>query len=763
MLDKIRAKILIEGVVQGVGFRPFVYRVAKETQLCGYILNSTSGVIIEVEGKKDKIDTFFSKIVNSFPPLAKISQKRIEFYQELVGFSKFEIRESKSSQKEGQLLISPDICVCDACLEEFFNSNDRRYLYPFINCTNCGPRFTIIEALPYDRERTTMKEFEMCPQCKSEYENIENRRFHAQPNACPQCGPQLWLEDGDKPIGEIKEAINLLKSGEILAIKGLGGFHLACDATQEAPCRRLRDKKGRDYKPFAIMSYDISRIKEFCYLSEKEEELLLLPSRPIVLLSKKKEILAESIAPHLNSLGVMLPYSPLHYLLVQPFLALVMTSGNYSDKPLIIDNARVKRELKNITPFSLFHNRKIKNRCDDSVAFVVDSVPVIIRRARGYSPLPIPLKFNLPPVLGLGAELKITFCFIEKNFAFLSPHIGDLKNYDVFTYYRETLDNFCKLFKFPKPEVIVSDLHPDYISTSLAEDYAKSENIKLLKVQHHHAHIASCMAEHNLDNPVIGIAMDGAGFGEEESIWGGEFMVVDYKYYRRLGHLRELPLPGGDKAVKEPWRIAAALLSSCKRIIPKEKISLYSRYKEKIDIIEELVAKGINTFFTSSAGRLFDCIAAILGIREEVDYEGQAAMELEALASCYQASKKEEKYLFNIKGEENFYIDTLPIIEQIIEDIDKGRPKEEIAYRFHFTMSQIIKEAAEKIREKERLDKVCLSGGVFQNRLLLSLSLKELRERGFEVFFNSSVPPNDGGISLGQAVIGGMKLKAGCV
>jgi len=571
-----RAKILIKGIVQGVGFRPFIYNLAKTYSLNGWVLNSTEGVSIELEGKKPTLATFIDDIPKKAPSLAMIDSVDVE-YLPPVGYETFIIRYSEGA-KDKYVKISPDVCICPDCLSELFDIQDRRYRYPFINCTNCGPRFTIIEDIPYDREKTTMRKFKMCPLCQAEYDDPANRRFHAQPNACAECGPSVTLEDLTGSIecnDPIKETIKLLKEGKIVAVKGLGGFHLACDAENDDAVAILRRKKRRTFKPFAVMSRDINKIKQYCYIEEEEKQLLLSVQRPIVLLKKLEDCpISELVAPNNNYLGVMLPYTPLHYLLLDSpaLVALVMTSGNISEEPIAIDNTEAKMRLAvsrrrpllfaDLADYFLMHNRDILMRCDDSVASILNGQEVMIRRSRGYAPFPIDLNFSMPEILACGPELKNTFCLTKENHAFLSQHIGDLQNIEAFNYYQDAIEHFKRLFRI-NPKIVAYDLHPEYLSTKYA---LAQEKVQLVGVQHHHAHIVSCMAENGLvarkSSKVIGVACDGTGYGMDGAIWGCEFLLSDESDFRRCAHLKYIPLPGGDAAIKEPYRMAISYLYS---------------------------------------------------------------------------------------------------------------------------------------------------------------------------------------------------------
>ncbi len=743
-----RVHILVQGIVQGVGFRPFVYGLAKKFGLCGWVLNDEQGVQIEVEGEEGAIEGFLSGL-NAPPPLAMIEEVRTEDLPPL-GYHDFEIRESERGA-ERFALISPDIATCRDCLRELFDPQDRRYRYPFINCTNCGPRFTIIRDIPYDRDKTTMAPFRMCEPCSREYHDPLNRRFHAQPNACPACGPQVRLLRGDGiklPCPDpIREAVRLLREGRILAVKGLGGFHLACDARNEEAVSRLRRRKYREDKPFALMCRDLEVAGRLCRLDGTAAELLQSKERPIVILPKREDV-APSVAPYHRTLGLMLPYTPLHHLLFSDGLdVLVMTSGNLSDEPIAYKDEDALKRLQGIAEYFLLHNREIHMRCDDSVLKPFRGGATFFRRSRGYVPYPIKLKRRGKSVLGCGAELKNTFCLTKGDYAFMSHHIGDLENFETLTSFEEGIEHFKRLFQI-EPEVVVHDLHPDYLSTR----YALGLELPKFGIQHHFAHALSCMAEHGLEGPVLAVVMDGTGYGEDGTVWGGEFLEASLEGYRRLGHLRQVPLPGGDRAVKEPWRMATVYLQQVFRSPKEVKIPFISWLgPRRWRLTTEMVQGGINSPLTSSTGRLFDAVSALLGIRHEVNYEGQAAIELEQVA----AEGEGGEYPYAIEEEEGrLILDPLPTILQIVEEIRKREDPSLIAARFHNTLARATAEMISKMREATGLSEVVLSGGCFQNHLLLGRICHLLEERDFRVWIHRKVPPNDGGIALGQALYG---------
>ncbi len=765
-----RNRLLLSGVVQGVGFRPFVYRLAHDHALKGWVSNSSKGVVVEVEGEEGDLEAFARDIRAKAPPLASIDKVEIEELPP-AGYQGFSIEES-SLKEAKSTLISPDIATCKDCLKEIFDPKDRRYRYPFTNCTGCGPRFTIIEDIPYDRAKTTMKKFDMCPDCRAEYDDPLNRRFHAQPNACPACGPKLTLaesggaEAGGKLTGEtdpIEAAAALLKKGKIIALKGLGGFQLACDGASEAAVSELRRRKRRPDKPFAVMMRDLTQIKEHALVSGKEEEILLGTGRPILLLTKRPGSgLARSIACGLDRFGVMLPYTPLHHLLLNEFSSpLVMTSGNLSEEPIAYRNEEAFQRLGKIADYFLLSDRDIHSRYDDSVVEVASESEVIVRRARGYAPAPIPLSYDSAPILAVGGELKNTFCLAKGGHAFLSQHFGDMEDMETFAHFEETLNLYTKLFAI-EPASVAHDLHPGYMTTKFA---ASLEGVRLLGVQHHHAHIASVMAENGLQDKVIGLAFDGSGLGSDGAIWGGEFFLTGLEGFERLGHLKEVGLPGGDGAIRAPYRMAIShLMAHFGRDLSSLKLDLLARVDEaELENISLQIEKGINTPPTSSMGRLFDAASAIIGIRDRISYEGQAAIELEAAAN----HGEEGSYPFQVKAEEVegrahpvWVVDAGPLLEAILLDLENGVERGVIAARFHGAVVDLSTLITGRIAEATGVNTVALSGGVFQNRLLSNKLISRLNSLGLEVFTNRLVPSNDGGLSLGQAAIANFILKS---
>ena len=770
-------RIFINGIVQGVGFRPFVYSLAVRYQLKGWVRNTSGGVEIEVTGSQQNLDQFLSSLRDETPPLAQIDSLKHEPISP-DGYDSFQIHHSKEIAG-GFQPISPDVSICADCSDELFTPTDHRYRYPFINCTNCGPRFTIIKDIPYDRPLTTMAGYNLCSTCETEYENPLDRRFHAQPVACIDCGPQVWLESVQNPgenlaVGNpaIEKTQRLLSKGEIVAIKGLGGFHLACNAEDETVLMKLRARKSRPFKPMAVMMPDLATVQDHCQISDKETELLTSPQRPILLLDKRStSSLTEVVAPGQNTIGVMLPYTPLHYLLFSnngnypeaPYSILVMTSANISGNPILTDNQQVRDTLAGIADFFLFHDRDIHIHCDDSVVRVHSITdtekPKLypIRRSRGYSPQPIQLPISSVSVLGVGAELKNTFCLTKDSYGFLSQHIGDLKNLETLTSFEESITHFEGLFR-ASPDLIVCDLHPDYLSTRYALDRSEVSGMPVIKTQHHHAHITSCLADNQYhgQEPVIGIAFDGIGYGDDGAFWGGEFLIADYKEYFRVGQLKYFPLPGGDTAIREPWRIALSLLSTYgfswnptnPALIYGESIQEIIPGGSPIQALKKQLESKINTPLTSSIGRLFDGVSAIIGVRQTITYEGQAAIELETVAD------PDERDSYHIEITKEKIIDPGKMLESILKDYQDGISPSRISTRFHNGLAEMVHEMALILRKKYNLNRVALSGGVWQNMTLLHKTENHLSKSGFEVLLHQKVPPNDGGLSLGQVVIG---------
>ncbi|OGN99940.1 MAG: carbamoyltransferase HypF [Chloroflexi bacterium RBG_13_51_52] len=749
------SRISVRGVVQGVGFRPFVYQLAIRHNLHGWVCNTSEDVKIEAEGNKQDIEFFINDLREQAPPMSYIEEIEVTAGRP-EDYAKFEIRPSVPEAGKYQL-ISPDIATCPDCLREIFSPSDRRYRYPFTNCTNCGPRFTIINDIPYDRPNTTMKSFQMCPECQKEYNNPFDRRFHAQPNACPVCGPQLELRiaqgvrvDTDDIIKKVGE---LLKNGKIIAIKGLGGFLLACDATSDKAVNLLRLRKNRPAKPLAIMVATIEEAERHCEVDEDEAKLLTSPGSPIVLMKWKTESnIFQSVAPGLKYLGVMLPYTPLHHLLLKEAgLPLVMTSGNLSEEPIARDNDEALKRLSGIADYFLMHNRDIYARYDDSVMIVEQGIPRFTRRARGYAPYPIRLPFKSRQILGCGAEEKNTFCLTRDNYAFVSQHIGDMENLETLEHYVNTITLYKKLFRI-EPQIIACDMHPEYLPTKYAKELAEQEKIKLVSVQHHHAHIASCLADNGVKGPVIGVSFDGTGYGTDGNIWGGEFMVADFKKFDRPAYLEYLPLAGGAQAIRKPYRTAIGYLLALGIGLDKNLPLFKYIKKSELEIIKEQVAKGVNAPLTSSMGRLFDAVTALTGIRGIIEYEAQAAIDLEMLA--YIAADENGSYPFALEQHDSTSVIRLhDLFTAIIKDVLNKTSEAVIAARFHNTVVHMILETCQDISAKTSIIKVALSGGVFQNRLLVRKTLPLLESAGFEVYTHRQVPCNDGGISLGQVVI----------
>jgi hydrogenase maturation protein HypF len=770
------ASIGVRGIVQGVGFRPFVYALAVKHKLKGWVYNTSEDVRIEVEGEAEAVEQFERELETKAPPLAHIENVTIK-YRPPRGYQNFEIRQSQAQAGKYQL-ISPDVATCQACLGELLNPEDRRYRYPFTNCTNCGPRFTIIEDMPYDRPKTTMRYFQMCPQCQAEYDNPRDRRFHAQPNACPKCGPQVELVDNQGNLvntwNAIAAASQLLKEGKIMAVKGLGGFLLACDATNDTVVKTLRQRKKRPSKPLAIMVTNVDEAKRHCDVSPEEEKLLTSPQSPIVLMRwREGSSVSQEVAPNLQFLGIMLPYTPLHHILLRDTgRPLVMTSGNLSEEPIARDNDEALRRLSGIADYFLVHNRDIYSRYDDSVAIVERGTSQLIRRARSYAPYPIRLSFKTRQVLGCGAEDKNNFCLTKDNYAFVSQHIGDMENMETLEHFDTTISLYKRLFHI-EPEIIAYDLHPDYLATKYAQELGKS-GLKLVPVQHHHAHIASCLADNGLEGPAIGVAFDGTGMGADGNIWGGEFLVADYRNFSRTGHLEYLPLPGGAAAIKRPYRIAigyiltllgenaldAVIASEAKQSQPA---SIGRVAETEMEVIKRQLERKINSPLSSSMGRLFDAVSALLGIRGEIDYEGQAAVELEMAAlssviarrvSDEAISDVGESYPYRIVEDDGIRIVRLgDLFLAVIEDLHRGVSKGRISVKFHNTVARMINEMCHLIADETSISQVALSGGVFQNRLLLRKTVSLLESSGLQVFTHRQVPCNDGDVSLGQAVI----------
>lgn len=751
--DIKRLHINVNGIVQGVGFRPFVLRIATENNLSGFVRNSKSGVEIEVEGNLEDIDRFVSELREKAPPQSEIIHLET-FHISVQHSNQFEIIAS-TNEIGNQTLISPDVCICDDCLGELFDPRNRRYLYPFINCTNCGPRLTIIENIPYDRKYTTMNKFEMCEECSKEYYDPHDRRFHAQPNACPKCGPNVWLEQrGDDLIVENYEAITKaardLTNGKIVAVKGLGGFHLAVDAYNDEAIKKLRLRKRREEKPFAVMVSNVNQLNDLVWLSDDEKILLTSFARPILLLKKKNCRISESVAPNNKRLGVMLAYTPLHHVLLKEFekysknhpSVLVMTSANFSEEPIEITNDGAKKNLSEVADSFLFHNRDILIRADDSIGMFIINKQRIIRRSRGFVPKPFFIKKSGIAVLGVGAELKNTICLLKNDKVFISQHIGDLTNFSAHQFFKETIVYQQKIIDC-KAEFVGYDLHPDYLATR----WAKEENkLPSFGVQHHHAHMASCMGEHNLTNDVIGIILDGTGYGIGGTIWGGEILVGGFTKVKRYSHLETIPLPGGDAAIKEPWRIAVSYLyHSFDGKLPQ----LNFLSNPSTNIILQMLENKINCPLTSSAGRLFDAVSVICGGPERIRYEAQAAIELMQKIETIDV----EAYLIDEEEIKLKAISLKSLVRNVVKDVVKNVPLSIISAKFHKTFAQLLIKKAEQARAETKINNIILSGGVFQNEILLELMENELKRLNFNVYSHSKIPTNDGGISFGQVLV----------
>ncbi|MHC0062184.1 carbamoyltransferase HypF [Nostoc sp. UIC 10890] len=778
-------EIRVRGTVQGVGFRPTVYRLAKAYGLCGDVCNDGEGVLIRVSGSEEALTEFVARLQTECPPLAKINQLIRTPYKGEFNFNNFVISSSVNSAIKTEVV--PDAATCPQCQQEIFDPFSRFYRYPFTNCTHCGPRLSIIRAIPYDRCNTSMSAFVMCPECGKEYHDVENRRFHAQPVACYACGPTAWLERADgksvtasmfSMLDDVDAVCTLLQKGEIVAIKGLGGIHLACDATQETVVQKLRQRKKRYHKPFALMARDIEIIEQYCIVNAKEKELLANSAAPIVLLQVTgKKVVAPSVAAGQNTLGFMLPYTPLHHLILRRMnRPIVLTSGNLADEPQCIDNDEAREKLGKIADYFLFHNREIINRVDDSVVRVVGDKVQTIRRARGYAPAPISLPpgfHNVPQILAMGSELKNTFCLLREGEAILSQHLGDLENAAAFNAYQETLNLYLNLFDH-KPEVIAIDKHPEYLSSKFGKELAETNQIKIHQIQHHHAHIAACMAENgiSLDSPpVLGIALDGLGYGDDSTLWGGEFLLADYRRFKRLATFKPVAMVGGEQAIYQPWRntytqlIAANLWNDCEQKYTDLEIVQFLKNKP-LKLLNQLIEKGINSPPASSVGRLFDAVAAAIGIyRDECSYEGQAAIAMEAIVDVSSLNNDKETliYPFSFSFSDSIYcIDPRPMWQALLDDLQQQIPQSVMAAKFHKGLANAIVEMVKHLSQENLIYHVALTGGVFQNCILLEQVTQGLQTLGIKVLTHSLVPANDGGLSLGQAVIAAAQLIHEC-
>jgi hydrogenase maturation protein HypF len=754
-----RTRVRVEGIVQGVGFRPFVHALAGRLGLAGLVGNDAGGVFVEVEGAAETVERFLEALAAEAPPLAVIERVTATPLAP-TGAAGFAIAPSLAGG-DRHTLVSPDTATCADCLRELADPDDRRFRYPFINCTNCGPRFTIVRDVPYDRPATTMASFEMCADCAREYADPADRRFHAQPVCCPACGPSLALLDrrGVSAEGDpLAGAGARLRDGAVVAVKGLGGYHLAADAGSEPAVAALRTRKHREDKPFAVMVADVQAARRLCAVGPAEEAMLASPRRPIVLLRRRGAAagVAASVAPGNRSLGVMLPYTPLHHLLLdQVGRPIVLTSGNVSDEPIAYQDPEALERLGGIADWFLVHDRPIHMRADDSVVRAFGGRELPLRRARGFAPQPLGLPWPFPRhVLACGAELKHTFCLAKGGHAFVSHHIGDLENYETYRSFTEGVEHFRRLFDVD-PEVVAHDLHPEYLSTKYALEL---DGVELEGVQHHHAHVAACLADNGEAGPVIGVAFDGLGFGSDGTIWGGELLVADLEGFRRTGHLEQVPMPGGAAAIKEPWRMAAAWLDAAFGAAVPEGLPVVGRHRDRWEQVVALGRSGTAAPVTSSAGRLFDAVAAILGVRDAVNYEGQAAVELEQLADPAESAA----YPVRVApaGDGRLRLGGADLVRGVVSDLSAGVPTPLIAARFHNGLAAATVAACDALRAETGLETVALSGGVFQNMLLLERTVAGLEANGIRVLTHSRVPPNDAGISLGQAAVAGARDRA---
>lgn len=746
-------RITVRGAVQGVGFRPFVYRLATELKLKGWVKNSAAGALIEIEGPAQAVEQFLLRLEPQKPPHSFIQS--LEYVRlDPAGHTTFEIRHSDTT---GPLtaIVLPDIATCPECLKEMFDPANRRYRYPFTNCTHCGPRFSIIESLPYDRPNTTMRAFVMCAACQAEYDNPEDRRFHAQPNACPVCGPHVeFLDPNGRTLASRDEALAMaeaaIKDGKIVAVKGLGGFHLMVDARQDAAVRRLRERKHREEKPLALMFPDLDSIAQQCEFSELERRLLQSPESPIVLLRKRPGArgLSDAVAPGNPNLGVMLPYTPLHHLLLADLrIPLVATSGNISDEPICISETEALHRLAGVADAFLVHNRPIARHVDDSIARLILGREQVLRRARGYAPLPLPVPHDLPPLLAVGAHLKNAIAVAIGRQVVISQHIGDLETAEAWEAFKRVASDLPRLWGV-SPKRLVCDSHPDYLSTQFARDSGKP----FTAIQHHAAHVAACAAENEIIGPVLGVSWDGTGYGLDGTVWGGEFIRLDGNHWERVAHLRLFPLPGGDAAIKEPRRVALGILFELmgQNALARQELPTVQAFTpSELKIIVTMLSQRVNCPLTSSAGRLFDAVSSLIGLRQKLNFEGQAAMELEAAATAVTELKA---YPFSL-GENCGVIicDWMPMFDALLKDISQGLPAGVIAGKFHAALAELVVEVARKMSERS----VVLTGGCYQNRLLTELTVARLRAAGFTAYWHQRVPPNDGGIAFGQAVLGG--------
>lgn len=752
-----RVRIEVTGIVQGVGFRPFVAELARRLGLTGFVGNDSHGVFIEAEGEDEALRRLTEALSTDPPPLARVDHIRHEV-RPAVGDREFTIAASEVTNRR-DAIVAADAGTCADCVREINDPADRRYRYAFTNCTNCGPRYTIVRDLPYDRQRTTMADFVMCGRCQAEYDDPHNRRYHAQPVCCPACGPSLRLVSrrGELNVDDpIRAAAEHLRRGDIMAIKGLGGYHLAADATNEDAVARLRTRKHREDRPFAVMVSDLAAAEELCAIDAAAARLLESPERPIVLLRRTTGgDIASAIAPRTRELGLMLAYTPLHHLLLEAFgAAIVLTSGNLSDEPIAFDDTDAFDRLSTVADVFLTHDRAIQTRVDDSVARSTPTGPVLLRRSRGYAPTPIRLPWRFErPVLACGAELKNTVCLGREQHAFVSHHIGDLENFETFASFRAGIEHLQRLLDIA-PAVVAFDLHPDYLSTKHAMEL---DGVELVGVQHHHAHVASCLADNGSDGPVIGVAFDGTGYGGDGTVWGGEFLIADLVTSTRAAHLSPVRLPGGAAAIRAPWRMAASYLDAAFDGTMPVDLPVAARQGGRWDQVRAAAAADINSPLTSSAGRLFDAVAAILDVRDEVRYEGQAAVELEQMID----DSEPGQYAVSVTDEEVPQVQAVDLIRSVVRDRAAHVPTGVIAARFHGGLAQMIISVCVELRHRHGYSTVALSGGVFQNVALVGRTITGLRAAGFDVLTHHQVPPNDGGISLGQAVVAAARDRQG--
>ena len=759
--------MVVRGVVQGVGFRPFVYRLALEEGLAGFVGNDTDGVTIEIEGPEERVEAFLARLQTEAPPLSRIDSVAVRELG-LAEDSNFRI---VSSEVLGRVStgIPADAATCPDCLRELLDPADRRYRYPFLNCTNCGPRFTITRRIPYDRPQTSMAKFPMCPECQREYDDPLDRRFHAQPNACWVCGPRVWIlqtADSESSSGEeaVELTLQLLMEGKIVAFKGIGGFHLSVDATSQAAVMRLRKRNRRYGKPLAVMVRDLEAARQVCVLTAEEEALLMTPARPIVLAHRREGCgIADAVAPGIPWLGVYLPYAPLQHLLFADarVRALVMTSANLSEEPIAIDNEEARARLCGIADAFLMHDREILQRCDDSVAAVVDGAPQLIRRARGYVPMGVALPFDAPPLLAVGGHLKNVFALARGRFAYQSQHLGDLENLIGLEFFRESLDHLMRTFEIV-PQAVVHDLHPGYLSTQWAREWVQERGLPLIAVQHHHAHVAGCMAEHGLIGKVIGLALDGTGYGSDGKIWGGEVLIAELASFERFAHLDYVPMPGGEAAIKEPWRMALGHMRAAGFDVESDELlNLVGATEEETRVLKRMMERGVNVPLTSSLGRLFDAVAAVVLGRRVVDYEAQAAIELEGIA--VDEPDDAPGYAMEFAGGD--WAARIPVrmsaallLCELLEDLRTGMGKAQIAARFHAGVAEGFVRAAMLARSETGVSTVALSGGCMHNRRLARLLRAKLEAEGFKVYQHRNVSPGDGGLSYGQVAVAAAML-----